>query len=116
MHNKSLRALIDRFVSYKRHNGYVYQTGAYYLDKYIQWDMEMDPETGIPSKKNVEGFLEKNKDAPGCLYNAASVLREFSRYLIVRGYPDAYLIPAGRICLPTPVQPYFFTDKGGFRF
>lgn len=111
MHNDSLRELIDRFVSYKRHNGYVYQTGAYYLEKYAQWILEWNPETVIPSKKSVDGFLERNKDTPGNLYNAASVLREFSRYLMIRGYPDTYLIPAGKIRLPTPVQPYFFTDN-----
>lgn len=107
----SLHDLIDRFVSYKRHNGYVYQTGAYYLEKYSEWIREVNPETVIPSKKSVDGFLERNQHVPGSLYNAASILREFCRYLIVRGYPDAYLIPAGRVRLPTPVQPYFFTDN-----
>lgn len=57
----------------------------------------------------MEGFLERNQHTPGSLYNAASVLREFSRYLIVRGYPDAYLIPEGKNQLPTPIQPYFYT-------
>lgn len=33
--NDSLRDLIDKFISYKRHNGYVYRTGAYYLKKYV---------------------------------------------------------------------------------
>lgn len=89
----------------------MYETGAYYLEKYVQWVMESASETVIPDKKSVEGFLERNQHVPGSLYNAASVLREFSRYLIVRGYPDVYLIPAGRIKLPTPVQPYFFTDN-----
>lgn len=107
----SLHDLINRFVSYKRHNGYVYQTGAYYLKKYSEWIREVNPETVIPSKKSVDGFLERNQHVPGSLYNATSVLREFCRYLIVRGYPDAYLIPAGRVRLPTPVQPYFFTDN-----
>lgn len=111
MQSKSLRALIDRFVSYKKQNGYVYQTGAYYLENYVQWVLETDSETVIPDKKSVEGFLERTQHAPGSLYNAASVLREFSRYPIARGYPDAYLIPAGKIRLPTPVQPYFFTDN-----
>ena len=39
----SLHDLIDRFVSYKRHNGYVYQTGAYYLEKYSEWIREVNP-------------------------------------------------------------------------
>lgn len=49
----------------------------------------------------------------GCVYQtgATAFLREFSRYLIARGYPDAYLILAGRTRLPTPVSPYFFTEK-----
>lgn len=111
MKDDSLRDLIDRFVSYKRDNGYLYQTGAYYLEKYVQCVMESVSKTVIPDKKSVEGFLDKYQHTPGCLYNAASVLREFSRYLVVRGHPDAYLISAGRIKLPTPVQPYFFIDN-----
>lgn len=111
MKDDSLRDLINQFVSYKRHNGYMYQTGAYYLERYVQWIIEVNPETVIPDRKGVEGFLERNQHTPGSLYNAASILREFSRYLIARGYSGAYLIPAGRIKLPTPVQPYFFTEN-----
>lgn len=111
MHNNVLFTLADQFVTYKRQNGYVYQTGAYYLRKYIQFAAEANSEITVPDKKSVEDFLEKYEDAPGSLYNAAAFLREFSRYLIARGYPDAYLIPAGRIHLPTPVPPYFFTEK-----
>lgn len=110
MHSDSLPELINRFVSYKRDNGYQYQTGAYHLNKYAGFVMETSPETVIPDRKSVEGFLEKIQDAPGSLYNAASFLREFSRYLIARGYKSAYLIPSGRLRLPTPVQPYFFTE------
>ena len=62
-----------------------------------------------PDKASVEGFLEKLRDTPGSLYNAAAFLREFSRYLTARGIA-AYLIPSGRLRLPTPVQPYFFTE------
>ena len=97
MMNDSLFTLADQFVAYKRQNGRVYQTGAYYLEKYIQFASETTPEITAPDRKSVEGFLEKYEDAPGGLYNAAAFLREFSRYLIARGYPDAYLIPAGRM-------------------
>lgn len=110
MRSDPLPELINRFVSYKRDNGYQYQTGAYYLNKYAGFVMETAPETVIPDKKSVEGFLEKIQDTPGSLYNAASFLREFSRYLIARGYKSAYLIPSGRLRLPTPIQPYFFTE------
>ncbi|GAA6410993.1 hypothetical protein K040078D81_51100 [Blautia hominis] len=110
MHSESLPERIDRFVSYKRANGYQYQTGAYYLKKYAGFVMETAPETTAPDKVSVEGFLEKFQDTPGSLYNAAAFLREFSRYLAARSI-KAYLIPSGRLHLPTPVQPYFFTEQ-----
>lgn len=109
MYNESLPELVDRFVAYKKANGYQYQTGAYYLRKYARFVMETAPETAVPDKTSVEGFLEKLQDTPGSLYNAAAFLREFSRYLAARGI-KSYLIPSGRLRLPTPVQPYFFTE------
>ena len=111
MLNPSLNTLADQFVEYKKQNGGVYQTGAYYLEKYIQFATEANPEITVPDRKSVEAFLEKYEDAPGSLYNAAAFLREFSRYLIARGYLDAYLIPTGRTRLPTPVPPYFLQRK-----
>lgn len=110
MLGKSLPEMIDQFVSYKKANGYQYQTGAYYLKKYARFVIETVPETVAPDKASVEGFLEKLRDTPGSLYNAAAFLREFSRYLTARGIA-AYLIPSGRLRLPTPVQPYFFTER-----
>lgn len=79
MHSESLPERINRFVSYKRANGYQYQTGAYHLKKYAGFVMETAPETTAPDKVSVEGFLEKFQDTPGSLYNAAAFLREFSR-------------------------------------
>ena len=111
MLNCFLPTLADQFVSYKKQNGGVYQTGAYYLEKYIQSATETNPELTVPDRKSVEDFLGKYEDAPGSLYNAAAFLREFSRYLIARGYLDAYLIPTGRTRLPTPVPPYFLQRK-----
>lgn len=110
MYNEPLPELIDRFVSYKKANGYQYQTGAYYLKKYARFVMETVPGTAAPDKASVEGFLEKFQDTPGSLYNAAASLREFGRYLAARGI-RAYLVPSGRLRLPTPVQPYFFTEE-----
>lgn len=107
MHNESLLELINRFVSYKRANGYQYQTGAYYLKRYARFVMETDPGTAALNKESVEGFLGQFQDTPGSLYNAAAILREFGRYLAARGI-KTYLIPSGRLHLPTPVQPYFF--------
>ncbi len=109
MYSKSLPELVNQFVSYKKANGYQYHTGAYYLKKYVRFVMETVPETVVPDKADVEGFLERFQDTPGSLYNAGAFLREFSKYLNARGI-KAYLIPSGRLRLPTPVQPYFFTE------
>ncbi len=109
MYSKSLPELVSQFVSYKKANGYQYETGAYYLKKYVRFVMETAPETAVPDKASVEGFLERLQDTPGGLYNAAAFLREFSRYLHARGL-KAYLIPSGRLHPPTPAQPYFFTE------
>ncbi|WP_199687327.1 hypothetical protein, partial [Blautia sp. OF01-4LB] len=106
MYSKSLPELVSQFVSYKKANGYQYETGAYYLKKYVRFAMETAPETAVPDKASVEGFLERLQDTPGGLYNAAAFLREFSRYLHARGL-KAYLIPSGRLHPPTPAQPYF---------
>ena len=110
MHNESLLELIDQFVSYKMANGYQYQTGAYYLKRYARFVIETDPGTAVLNKESVEGFLGQFQDTPGSLYNAAAFLREFGRYLAACGI-KAYLIPSGRLRLPTPVQPYFFTEE-----
>lgn len=111
MLNPSLNTLADQFVEYKKQNGSIYQTGTYYLEKYLQFATEANPEITVPDRKSVEDFLEKYKNAPGSLYNAAAFLREFSHYLIARGYLDAYLIPTGRTRLPTPAPPYFLQRK-----
>lgn len=110
MYNKPLLELIDGFVSYKRANGYQYQTGAYYLKRYARFVTETAPGTALLNRESVEGFLGQFQDTPGSLYNAAAFLREFGRYLTARGI-RAYLIPPGRLRLPTPVQPYFFTEE-----
>lgn len=65
MRSKSLPEMVDQFVSYKKENGYQYQTGAYYLKKYARFVMETAPEATAPDKANVEGFLEKLQDNSG---------------------------------------------------
>ncbi len=65
MCGKPLPELVDQFVSFKKANGYQYQTGTYYLKKYVRFVMEAAPETEHPDKASVEGFLEKFQDTPG---------------------------------------------------
>jgi integrase/recombinase XerD len=102
--------LANEFIAYKRSNSYNYQTGEYYLMKYVASATAMVPSIFIPSKETVNAFVSNYADTPGNLYNSVAVLREFSRYLVNRGYEDAYIFPQNRVRLPTPVQPYFFTD------
>lgn len=114
MRSESLPELIDRFVSYKRANGYQYQTGAYYLKKYASFVMETASETTSPDKASVEGFLEKLQDTPGSLYNAAAFLREFSRYLAARGI-RAYIIPSGSCIFPHRSSRIFLRNRRSLR-
>ena len=111
METKNLTALVDEFLIYKRSNGCFYVQGEYFLNKYTTFSTAEYPDEVIPSKESVESFLDKYVSTPGSLYNAASVLREFARYLIARCYSGTYVIPAKRVRLPTPVQPYFFTSS-----
>lgn len=108
--NKTLPDLINEFLQYKKQNGYVYTTAEYYLNKYIDFSSIHFPLESIPSREMVNAFLNRYSGTHGNLYNAAAVLREFSRYLIGLGYVSAYVIPAGKISLPTPVRPYLFTE------
>lgn len=62
MYSKSLPELVSQFVSYKKANGYQYETGAYYLKKYVRFVMETAPETAVPDKAfyfQSESFIHK---------------------------------------------------------
>ena len=102
--------LINEFIEYKTQNGYDYSTASYHLNKYLEYSTVVATNEYIPSKDTINAFLNVYASTPGNLYNIASTLREFSRYLIGMGFSSAYVIPAGKISLPTPVQPYLFTD------
>lgn len=108
--NKKLSDFIKEFLEYKKQNGYVYATAGYHLNKYLDFSTSHSPGETIPSRDTVNAFLNKYAGTPGNLYNIAAALREFSRYLIGLGYTSAYVIPRGKVSLPTPVQPYLFTD------
>lgn len=82
----------------------------YYLNKYLDFASIHSPFGNIPSRKTVNAFLIMYSDTHGNLYNAASLLREFSRYLIGFGYASTYVIPTEKISLPPSVRPYLFTD------
>ena len=109
--NNNLSDLITGFLTYKKQTGYVYKTAEYYLKKYCDHVSVLFPAETIPGRESTNSFLNTYADTPGNLYNAAATLREFSRYLISIGYPSAYIIPSGKISMPTPVQPYLFTNE-----
>ena len=109
--NNNLSDLITGFLTYKKQNGYVYKTAEYHLKKYRDHVSVLFPAESIPTRESTSSFLDTYADTPGNLYNAAAALREFSRYLISIGYPSAYIIPSGKISMPTPVQPYLFTNE-----
>ena len=94
--DKTLSKLVLGFLEYKKQNGYVYTTGEYHLNKYLDFTSIHAPLESIPGRKTIKAFLNRYSDTPGNLYNAASVLREFSRYLISLGHTTAYVIPAGK--------------------
>ena len=108
--DNNLSNLITGFLRYKKHNGYVYKTAEYYLNRYRDYMSALFPAEAIPRRESTGLFLDTYAGTPGSLYNAAAALREFSRYLISIGYSSAYIIPSGKVPLPAPVQPYLFTD------
>lgn len=116
MTNKNLEQLAIEFLNYKRSNGYIYLGGEYHLKRYVAFSGSISPDEILPYKKTVETFMDRYISAPGSLYNAVSVIREFGRYLYDRGYPNIYVIPSKKVSLPTPVQPYFFTAKEIYAF
>lgn len=111
MTNKNLEQLAMEFLNYKRSNGCIYSGGEYHLKRYVALSGSISPDEILPSKRTVGAFMDRYINAPGSLYNAVSVIREFSRYLYDRGYSDIYIIPSKKVSLPTPVQPYLFTSE-----
>ena len=57
MQNDSLQTLIDQFISYKKQNGYAYQSGVYYLKKYALSVLEMETAVIVPTKESADIFL-----------------------------------------------------------
>lgn len=112
----TLRTLAEKFILYKRSIGYTYKTHEYYLMNYVGYAEGVSPETRLPDKKTIIGYLKSFSDVPGSLYNATAVLREFGKHLTQRGLIDVYVIPAKSNPALTPEPPYFFTAEEIRRF
>lgn len=109
--NKSLRTLAEEFIIYKQSIGYVYQAPGQHLTNYVMYAESHFHEISIPDKESITGYLDTLSDSSGSLYNATAVLREFGKYLSIRGYTGAYVIPAKSNPAIEPEPPYFFTAK-----
>ncbi len=109
--NISLRTLAEEFIIYKQSIGYVYKTHRYYLMNYVLYAENHFLEINLPDKKSITGYLDALSDSSGSLYNATAVLREFGKYLSIRGCTDAYIIPAKSNPALDPEPPYFLQRK-----
>jgi len=109
--NKSLRTLAEEFIIYKQSIGHIYKTHGQYLMNYVMYAENHFMEISLPDKKSITGYLDELSDEPGSLYNATAVLREFGKYLSIRGCTDTYIIPAKSNPVLDPDPPYFFTAK-----
>ena len=110
MGNRTLRENTTDFINYKRSIGYAYEAQEYLLNRYVQF-AESRTSSPTPVKCTTDEFLSSLTGAPGTLYQMVSVLREFSRYLLARGFKESYMIPPKTISQPTAENPYFFTEK-----
>jgi integrase/recombinase XerD len=107
----ALRSLAEEFILYKQRLGCIYETPGLYLMNYVRYIEKGRIGETLLDKESVKGYLDTLADVPGSLYGAATVLREFGRHLIKRGYTDVYIIPPKTVALPTPEPPYFFTAE-----
>ena len=110
MSDCTLRKNAIEFINYKRSLGYTYEAQEYLLERYIKF-AESRTSSPVLLKGITDEFLSTITAAAGTLYQMVSVLREFSRYLLARGFKESYMIPPKTMSQPTAENPYFFTEK-----
>lgn len=98
----------EQFLSYKRSMGYKYETGEFYLQSFLKYAAQKKPEALVPNKEIVSDWCREAADTPGALYNRISLVREFSKYLVLTGYENAYVIPPKHGTRLETHLPYFF--------
>lgn len=106
----SLDRLAEQFLAHKRALGRTYETGEYYLKSFLTYANANNPTTQVPTKELVSGWCAKAAGHPSCLYNMASVIREFGKYLSMNGYDNAYILPPKRGTRLERHLPHFFTS------
>jgi site-specific recombinase XerD len=113
MKKKSIDILIiaEEFLLYKKSIGYKYKTGAFHLKALIKFLVKNNQKYSVPSKHFLITWCQEVKFSKGSMYNRIVLAREFSKYLILKGYDTAYVIPRKYgIKLETHI-PYFFTSE-----
>lgn len=110
MTERSLRQHADDFVAYKRTLGYVYHGQAGLLNNYVSFAETHPSIPNTPTKEVTDAYMEAVSSSCATLYGTVSVLREFSRYLRVRGF-EAYIIPPKTVSQPVAEDPYFFMPE-----
>lgn len=106
----ALDRLVERFLAYKTALGLKYKTGEYYLKVFLKYANSANPTIQVPDRELVSGWCARASGNPGCLHNMASVIREFSKYLVMSGYENAYILPPKRGSRLDPHLPHFFTS------
>lgn len=107
---QDIQSLMEDFIAYKRSLGHPYITGEWHMKWFLRFAGESGGKRNVLHKEMVRLALASVADSPGRLYNEISFLREFGKYLVLRGYEDAYVVPSGYGSCPTAFPPYFFTD------
>lgn len=107
----SLDRLAEQFLAYKRALGVKYKTGEYYLRSFLTHANSNNPTAHVPDRELVSSWCARAVGNPGCLYNRASVIREFSKYLGMNGYDNAYILPPKRGGRLEPHLPHFFASS-----
>ena len=110
MTERSLQQHADDFVAYKRSLGYVYDGQANFLNNYVRFAERHPSIPCIPTKEVTDEYMGWISSSSATLYGTVSVLREFSRYLRMRGF-EAYVIPPKTVRQPVAEDPYFFMPE-----
>lgn len=110
MSDKKMRDFANEFILYKRSLGYLYESQEYHLMKYIDYIELLKSDTPYLEKDVTLNYLGEITSAESTIRSIINVLREFSRYLLMHGYHQSYIIPPKQVSKATAEPPYFFTQ------
>lgn len=103
--------MAEEFLLYKISMGYKYKTGEFYLKSLIKFLVENNQKYSVPKKDFLIAWCQEVKFFKGSMYNRIGIAREFSKFLILKGYDNAYIIPRKYGIKLEKHLPYFFTRE-----